>query len=82
MAIIWVWESVLVEDAKIKSIKGIKVPIIGITLETWPIFKAINIKYAPIVQKMVEAEAIKNISKAGTLVKGKAKIARTDTRLM
>ena len=44
-------------EASISNSRGINVPIMGITLERTPIFKALNIKYAPLVQRRVEIEA-------------------------
>lgn len=78
----WFTEIALFPDAKIKRMRGIRVPITGITLDTVPIFKALNIKYAPIVQAHVENEAIAKTSNVGTFVKGIAKIARKENKLI
>ena len=79
---VWFPEMVLVPDAKPKRIKGMAVPMIGITRETWPIFRALNIKYAPKVQSTVDREATPKTSKVGVFVKGMAKTAKKETKLI
>ena len=68
------------EDKK-SNIKGVKVPMTGITLCTWPNFKTLNIRYAPRVQNKVEAEAKAKTDRVGSIVKGRAKIAKMLTAL-
>ena len=75
-------EMAFVSEANSSKIKGIKVPIIGMTRETEPIFKALNIKYAPRVQNRVESEARLKTAKAGTWVKGKTRSIKRESKLI
>ena len=75
-------EMALVWEAKTKRVKGISVPMTGITLDTWPDFKALNIKYAPKVQRRVDKDAKTKIQRVGIFTKGMAKIASNEIMLM
>lgn len=60
---------------------GISVPMIGMTLDTLPVCKALNIKYAPEVQRRVDADARMKVFRDGWSANGISARAMSETML-